>query len=223
MRKILQVLAAVVLLAAASCGGDDDEVEAAPSTTTEAEVTTTAADGEATTTSEADTTTTAAAEDPDGPIVLLVAGALGVVSNTESGSTAHLAFGEATQDDAVAALEPALGEIVEENDLTECGEGPLHSVRFASLSVYFAEDVLQGWHLPPTGPIVLTTADGIGIGSTRADLEAQFADLAVQETSLGIEFTVGAEPGPYLSGTLVGDGPDAEIDAMWSGMTCIAR
>ena len=199
MRKLLLVVA--LLLAA--CGGDDGDAGETGGTATSASA-------------DATTTTTAAAEEPDGPVVTLRAGGLDV-DGTE------LTFGDATQDDTVAALTAAFGDPVEERDLTECGEGPLHSVRFSSIAAYFADGVLGGWHLQRTAPVVLTTEEGIGLGSTRADLEAAFPELVVDETSLGIEFTAGTDPGPYLSGTLVDDSPEGVVDAMWSGMVCIAR
>ena len=133
----------------------------------------------------------------------------------------ELVFGEAGEDETVDALTEALGEAESEEELTECGEGPLRSVTFSSLVAYFQDDVLTGWRVLEDGPATLTTADGIGIGSTRAEVEEAFPEVTVEESSLGTEFYTGE--GASLSGLLTDDTADGRVDEIWSGTTCIAR
>ncbi len=55
---------------------------------------------------------------------------------------------------------------------------------------------------------------GVGIGATRADVDAVI-DAPVENTSLGREFTSGGLSGLY-------DAKD-RVSALWAGSTCIAR
>lgn len=63
----------------------------------------------------------------------------------------------------------------------------------------------------------LTTASGIGIGSTRADLESAYA-ARVARSTLGAEFSAGG-----LAGLLASERPDAPIINLWAGEACLAR
>jgi hypothetical protein len=59
---------------------------------------------------------------------------------------------------------------------------------------------------------------GIGVGSTRAELQAAYAAAAVDSTTLGVEFTAGG-----LQGVLESDARTAPIVALWAGAACVAR
>jgi hypothetical protein len=63
----------------------------------------------------------------------------------------------------------------------------------------------------------LTTVSGIGLGSTRAELEAAY-DAEVAPSSLGIEFHAGG-----LAGLLDSSRPDARVVSLWAGLACVAR
>ena len=63
----------------------------------------------------------------------------------------------------------------------------------------------------------LTTADGIGIGSTRVELEAS-REVEVEATTLGTEFSAGG-----LGGLFASPEPAAEIVSLWAGLTCHFR
>lgn len=190
----------MLLLVGAGCGGDDgeDAIDAGGTTTT------TGAGG-------------ADEPDADASTVVLEAGAL-IVDLDQ-----RLTFGESTEDEVVEVLAVALGEPLEEGELTDCGEGPLRFVNFPSLSAYFAEGGFAGWRVAPTPTMVLTTVEGIALGSTRAELEEAYPDAVIEESSLGVEATIGSGDGPFLSALLSGDGPDATVEELWSGSLCIAR
>ncbi len=74
-----------------------------------------------------------------------------------------------------------------------------------------------GWSL--NGPLpALTTADGLGPGTTLAELRDAVTPLEVAETTLGTEWT-----SPSLSGLLDGPSEDSRVTSVWAGRTCIAR
>ena len=132
-----------------------------------------------------------------------------------SGASRALAFGM-TRADLLAALAfrgpPGVGTN------TECGAGPLD---YASgpdgLTLYFQGGIFAGWALDGRAGGALTTAAGIGPGSTRAALEAAY-DVTVEKTTLGTEFTAGS-----LAGLLDGSGPEARVMSLWAGVNCVFR
>ena len=64
---------------------------------------------------------------------------------------------------------------------------------------------------------ILTTASGIGLGSTRAALESAYA-ARVSRSTLGMEFVAGG-----IAGLLASDHPAAPITHLWAGQVCLAR
>ena len=130
-----------------------------------------------------------------------------------TGSARPLPFGTPATE-ALSILETVLGAVpVERGDVADCG------TEFArwenGLVAWFANGRLAGWSLRQGSP--LTTASGIGLGSTRGELEAAY-DVEFYRSSLGEEFTAGG-----LAGLLESASPDARIQHLWSGQTCIAR
>jgi hypothetical protein len=61
------------------------------------------------------------------------------------------------------------------------------------------------------------TTAGIGIGSTRRELDAAY-QAEVAESTLGQEFTAGE-----IGGLLTSAAPDGRVEALWAGMTCHFR
>lgn len=132
-----------------------------------------------------------------------------------SGAARSIGFGM-RRDDLLAALAfrgpPGLGTNA------ECGAGPLGYASWPDgLTLYFQEDSFAGWSLDGRADGALTTAAGIGPGTTRAALEAAYA-ITIEETSLGIEFVAGG-----FAGLLDGASPNARITDMWAGMNCVFR
>jgi len=75
-----------------------------------------------------------------------------------------------------------------------------------------------GWSIRPApGDSALTTASGVGIGSSRREVEGVYR-IEVVDSSLGIEFSAGG-----LAGVFDSAGPDGKVAALWAGEVCIAR
>ena len=101
---------------------------------------------------------------------------------------------------------------------TECGAGPLDFATWRDgLKLYFQAGKFTGWALDRRAARAVTTAAGIGLGSSRAELEAAYA-IAVVQSTLGTEFTAGG-----LAGLLDGPGPRASITNLWAGTSCNFR
>lgn len=101
----------------------------------------------------------------------------------------------------------------------DCGAGPVQYANWPDgLSLVFRKGTFVGWGLDGRAKGALATAIGIGPGSTRAELEAAYANIKVNQTSLGTEFSGGG-----FFGVLDGDGPGARVTDMWAGVSCVAR
>lgn len=151
-----------------------------------------------------------------GPSVALDQEGLRLV--VESGSTRLVAFNTPTAD-TVSALSAALGAPADRSVNSDCGAGPTEFVSWPNdLDALFMDGKFVGWSLGSKADGKVTTLDGIGVGSTRQDLTAAFADLKVEETTLGIEFSAGD-----ISGILDKDGPAGKVETLWAGTSCVFR
>jgi hypothetical protein len=95
----------------------------------------------------------------------------------------------------------------------------------SGLQLWFTTDATPqfiGWSLngrartDATVPAV-TTASGIGLGSTRAALESAYV-ARVARSSLGVEFSAGG-----MAGLLASNAADAPMRNLWAGQVCLAR
>lgn len=84
------------------------------------------------------------------------------------------------------------------------------------LTVWFVEERLIGWSLGSRGSGV-TTASGIGVGSTRSEVEEAYS-ARVFPSTLGTEFSAGG-----LAGVLESSDSNARVTNLWAGQVCIAR
>ncbi|MBC7770242.1 MAG: hypothetical protein H7124_15790 [Phycisphaerales bacterium] len=137
--------------------------------------------------------------------------------NPTSGSASPIPFGR-PQADVLAPLERMRGPAGQGVN-QDCGAGPVEYASWPDgLSLVFQDGRFAGWGLDGRAAGALTTASGIGPGSTRAALDAVYGDVRVTRTSLGNEFSAGS-----FSGVL--DGPNATslITDMWAGTSCVAR
>jgi hypothetical protein len=135
----------------------------------------------------------------------------------EGGSARHIPFG-APRDGVLRAVTAALGEPVSQGIDAECPGGPLEGVEFeGGLGLSFSEGRFIGWDLSSRENGRYTTAAGIGLGSTRQQLEDAVA-IEVEQSPLGHQF----HSGP-LSGLLSSLAPSGQITALWAGTTCISR
>jgi len=100
----------------------------------------------------------------------------------------------------------------------DCGAGPVAYANWPDgLSLVFQDGRFAGWVLDGRAAGAITTAAGIGPGSTRARLADAYA-VTVEPSSLGTEFRAGE-----ISSVLDGAGTRATITDMWAGVSCIAR
>lgn len=150
------------------------------------------------------------------PLLNLTGEGLALV-DAETGSSRALDFGveQAMARQAVAATGRAP---LEENTNPECPAGPLAFTEFAGgLNLWFQDAKFVGWALRADAAPELRTAAGLGVGSTRAELESVY-DVTVEESTLGHEFRAGG-----LSGLLSSAAPDAKVEALWAGVSCVFR
>lgn len=100
-----------------------------------------------------------------------------------NGSARPIPFGT-PQADVLASLQRVRGPAgrgVNE----DCGAGPVDYANWPDgLSVVFQRGKFVGWGLDGRAAGALSTADGVGPGTTRAELERAFATVSVRRTSL---------------------------------------
>lgn len=142
---------------------------------------------------------------------------------TESGRTSLLAFGSPL-DQALDGLNRIFGAPPSEDGTNdECGGGDggptTRIIQWANgFQILSREGKFSGWEIRQAGS---TTMNGIGIGSTRAELDEAF-DPGVEQSSLGTEFGIG-EGDDSIGGLLSADGPSGRVTTMWAGHTCHFR
>lgn len=136
------------------------------------------------------------------------------VFDAESGSARPVPFGTSSSEtiDIVSAVLAAAPR--EQGENADCGGS--FATWEQGLGLWFVRDRLAGWAVR-AGSDTLTTASGIGIGSTRSELESVY-DAQVMRSSLGTEFTAG-----NIAGVLDSPAADGRVIAMWAGITCLAR
>ena len=114
----------------------------------------------------------------------------------------------------------------------ECGAGPLKMATWANgLTLVFREQdrgnaspgrewQFAGWSLNPGRGAgrAPTTMAGVGLGTTRAEVESAYVIKGVK-SSLGYEFSTASG----LYGLFDGAGPQARVSALWSGTSCVFR
>lgn len=147
------------------------------------------------------------------------------IVNPENGSTREIAFGMPF-DQTLTIVEKILNTEPTASINSECGAGPL---RFATwdngLTLLFKEKngewLFAGWEAnkPKNPQSKLSTMAGIGIGSTRKEMESVYV-IKVMKTSLGYEFSTKAED---FFGIFDGPNKDAKITNLWSGLSCNFR
>jgi len=133
------------------------------------------------------------------------------------GSTRALTFGT-SESLVLAAATASLGAPRDRSTNQDCGAGPLAFVSFdGGLLVTLQGGKFVGWTVRAAAGREPRTMSGIGLGSTRAELEAAYA-AKVATSSLGVEFSAGG-----LSGVLASKAAMAPITDLWAGANCIAR
>ncbi|WP_423140745.1 hypothetical protein ACOYW6_07695 [Parablastomonas sp. CN1-191] len=135
-----------------------------------------------------------------------------------NGSSHALPFGK-PKDEVLASLQKVRGMAANSIN-SDCGAGPAAFAGWPDgLSLLFQDGRFVGWGLDRRSQRGVRTADGIGIGSTRAELAGAIGpSLQVRKTTLGTEFTAGEYHGLFDNGR-----PEARITDMWAGVSCVAR
>lgn len=145
----------------------------------------------------------------------------GLALVTAAGATHPLRF-DLPAAQAIDAVTRVLGVAPELGRNEECGAGPLDMASWPNgLTLVLQDGRFVGWSASPQAADArgepLATMAGVGPGRTRRELESAYA-ARIEETTLGTEFEAGG-----LSGVLDGRAPDARIDAMWAGTSCVFR
>jgi hypothetical protein len=138
-----------------------------------------------------------------------------------SGATRPLAFGQPIAP-VIDAVRRSQGTAPTQSTNGECGAGPLDMATWPDgLTLVSQGGTFRGWSLNPrsgTGASAPpTTMAGIGLGSTRAELDAAY-NATITPSSLGTEFAAGG-----LYGVLASARADAPITALWAGTSCVFR
>ena len=158
--------------------------------------------------------------------LVLTSNALQIV-NGSTGSTSEISFGKPL-DELVAITNKILQEKVSGIGVNnECGAGLLKmAVWNNGLNLIFKEQKSNrlwqfvGWYLGKSANNTkpLQTMAGIGIGSTREEMETAYV-IKVTKSSLGYEFSTTSG----LYGIFDGPSKKAKITDIWSGTTCVFR
>jgi hypothetical protein len=117
--------------------------------------------------------------------------------------------------ETIQVLTKALGRPpTQQGDNQECGGGGMEFAEWkGEIRAWFLDGRFAGWD--DKGK--LETVEGIGLGSSRADL-AVLPGFEAEESTLGTEFRSGG-----LSGILASKAPGAKVTHLWGGATCVFR
>jgi hypothetical protein len=209
VRRTILCIGALVVPLTAGCGDDDDTASTGTTVTTD---TATSIPGATTSSTAAATTTSVVAADP--LLIVLNPDGLGFTT-ANSGSINRLDFGsdqQLTRDTVVKAL----GAPVEEAPQPECPPGPADQSRFDEITLTFQDGTFVGWSAGRGSP--LTTGDGIGVGSTLAELRDAFADVEFVDSTLGVEVIAGD-----YDMILSDETDEGQVDSMLAGVNCVFR
>jgi hypothetical protein len=161
--------------------------------------------------------------DSESAVIVTVAGEGLRLVDSRTGSARPLDFGS-PRAQVIQTLTALEGETATGSVSPDCGEGLQESLEWRTgLITWFQSDEFVGWSLNERNgsrPALLhrvTTMGGVGLGSTRAEMEEVYV-TTIEDTSLGVEFSTGG-----FHGILESRRMDAEVTNLWAGMTCIFR
>ena len=146
-------------------------------------------------------------------VVVLRGDGLDVVTGT---STKRLRFGSSATA-ARSAVTAALGPL-RTTALPECGQGPRASSSNGAFGLLVNDRTFVGWTDQGRVGRRLTTARGVGVGSTLAAVRRAHGTVRVTTSSLGPEFEVNG-----LSGLLTGRAAGNTVTVLSGGETCFFR
>jgi hypothetical protein len=213
-------LSLAMVLALSACGSDKPKASSSASSPSKSSSSSSSSKSSSSATSDSDATDAITSESDvsdarEQPVVSLSTDGLTVVS--VAGITKALDFG--TDEPTVkTALESALDKPKSTEIAQPCEDGSgrtFDSVRYDGLAVSFLDGKLAGWS---SSANAFTTLDGIGVGSTLADLKESFGDVTVMDSSLGVEFSAGT-----VGGVIDGKADSAKVTDIFNGQVCIIR
>lgn len=149
------------------------------------------------------------------PALVLEPDGLGVLTGTSS--IRRFPFGSPAS--AVRTAVAAVLGPLRTSDLPECGQGPRVGSDRRGFSLLFDGTRFVGWTDQGAPGRRLGTADGLRVGSTRAQLQRALGALTVTDGSLGIEWNSTGG----LFGLLDGERPTARVTVISAGETCFFR
>ncbi|MCR2746578.1 hypothetical protein [Limnobacter parvus] len=136
--------------------------------------------------------------------------------DSNSGGARAVEFGT-NKTEFLEMLEKVTGKpAVKQGNNEDCGA--TNAVWSDGLITWFQAERFVGWSISEDQASTLRTANGIGLGMTRTELENSGTVVQVTESSIGIEFSAG-----NVAGLLNSSNADANISNMWAGQVCIAR
>lgn len=136
------------------------------------------------------------------------------IAEAASGKPRLVRFGIARAS-AERAIGLVQGQPLEQGSSSECGAGTIDYTSYKDdLQLTFQDDTFVGWTINGAES-PLRTGKGIGIGSTRQDLDAAYKIL-VEDSSLGILWGV-----DDLVGLLDQDGIEGLVTGIWAGTVCL--
>ena len=139
--------------------------------------------------------------------------------NNQTGNTQAIPF-EMDVVTSQAIVSAVLGDPMDITQNNECGAGPMSFITWDNgFTMNVMQDQFVGWSVHDnTESANLTTVEGVGVGKTRADLDANYS-VEVFESSLGTEFSAADQ----LFGLLSTNEPDGTITHLWAGVACNFR
>lgn len=139
-----------------------------------------------------------------------------------NGKTSLLAFG-VPRAQAEEALARVAGTLDDRSTNEECGAGTMEFTRYDAMTLNFQDGKFVGWFLGnEPGADLYSTMSGIAIGTTRAKAAESVKLVAIEDSTLGEEFTLGAGQ-DSVGGMFAAPGDAAKIDALFAGMNCFFR
>ncbi|OHC98965.1 MAG: hypothetical protein A2885_18220 [Sphingopyxis sp. RIFCSPHIGHO2_01_FULL_65_24] len=139
-----------------------------------------------------------------------------------NGKTSLLAFG-VPRAQAEEALARVAGTLDDRSTNEECGAGTMEFTRYDAMTLNFQDGKFVGWFLGnEPGADLYSTMSGIAIGTTRAKAAESVKLVAIEDSTLGEEFTLGAGENS-VGGMFAAPGDAAKIDALFAGMNCFFR
>jgi hypothetical protein len=134
--------------------------------------------------------------------------------NDQTGATRLIPFGTPSAEAITLIGNARGGPPAETGENSECGAGPLQFSTWSDgLTVWSQDGAFAGWAINAAGP---TTMDGLGVGTTRAQLEGGGTTVSLPQSTLGTEFAAGS-----VYGLL--DSPQGAVSTLWAGVSCNFR